>query len=67
MKKQTLDDFRLALASRINVPVLAYLEERLAEVQAGLVDTVEERAVREQQGRARELKDLIRLVKQVRE
>lgn len=67
MKQSTLDEFRLALASRINVPVLTYLEERLADIQAGIVDATEDKAVREQQGRAREIRDLIKLVKSVRE
>lgn len=67
MKQTTLDEFRLALASRINVPILAYLEERLADIQTGIVDATEDRAVREQQGRAREIRDLIKTVKTVRE
>lgn len=67
MKKETLEEFRLALASRIQIPVLAYMEERLKEVKNLLVTTTKETGIRKLQGRALELQDIINEISKVRE
>lgn len=59
-------DLLTALGSRINVPVTAYLEARLEEVKRNLI-IADEKSVKNLQGRAQELDELLTLAKQARE
>lgn len=65
MKNETLADLKAALASRLQVPVLTYYEERLLEVQKELVSCTKEN-FQQYQGRALEIMKMIEIIKSVK-
>ncbi len=67
MDKKTTEEFRVAVATRINIPVTAYMEARLEDVKAQMISCVEERMLRMLQGRAQELMEILKELKSVRE
>lgn len=67
MKAEIREEFKDAMGTRIRLPVLAYMEERLEAVKHALVITADETQLRVLQGRAQELNETINLIKSVRE
>lgn len=66
MDPRVQEDYRRALATNINTPVLAYYKARLQEVQDQLVHAGPD-AFKQLQGRALELTDLIKVTQSLRE
>jgi hypothetical protein len=66
MKEGTLRDFKQAIATGINRPLLVYYEERLQDAMQGLLVANEE-TFKQNQGRCLELQELIKLIKSIRE
>lgn len=65
MKQVTLDDLKAGLASRVRTPLLAYYEERLAEIHTSL-ESAPTDVVKGLQGQAQEVKRMIDIIKTVK-
>ena len=66
MQEKTLQDVKQAMATGINRPLLTYFEERLQDAMQGLL-IANEASFKQNQGRALELQEIIKLIKSVRE
>ena len=62
---QTLERYRAAVASGIKHPLLEYYEARLNEVAVSLVSCTKEN-FQQYQGRALELQEIIKIIKNAR-
>lgn len=67
MRRETLERLKLALDSNISLPVKEYLEERLSNLQNDLVSCGTDDIFRQTQGRALEVQELLKIVRNVRE